>query len=493
MRPRTHNQLILILLLLCSTHSLGQDTTVTAPPEGPVVVTDVPVTEPNYVSSTDSTIYVINKITMLQNEVTKESIILRELTFATGDTIMGYELQDHLTRSASNLFNTRLFNFVEVLPAEGADGYLDIMIIVTERWYIWPIVVFEFADPNFNTWWQTKDFGRLNYGLGAYHANFRGRNEKLGFLVQLGYSKKFRLSYDMPFINKKQNIGMGFSYSYTQNEQITIGTQDNIRIFLDGLGGRLQRHHLGKMNVSWRNDLYNRMSLEVRYNDVVVNDTITSLSNDYFVPGESSSSFLGLVYNYVHDKRDNVAYPLKGYTFGATLVKHGLGLGFESDVDVLYSLINARGHWQLGERIFGALSLRGKLNIAGDIPYFIQQGFGYGNYVRGYELYVIDGQHYLLGKSNLKFQLIKPQKEQLPFGMSQFSLFHYALYMNLFVDAGRVWDDLYAAQNTLANEPIFGWGTGLDLVAYYDKVLRLEYSFNSIGESGMFIHFAKSF
>jgi hypothetical protein len=40
---------------------------------------------------------------------------------------------------------------------------------------------------------------------------------------------------------------------------------------------------------------------------------------------------------------------------------------------------------------------------------------------------------------------------------------------------------------------IFGYGTGLYIVAYYDIVFRVEYSFNGFGESGFFFHFGSPF
>jgi hypothetical protein len=41
----------------------------------------------------------------------------------------------------------------------------------------------------------------------------------------------------------------------------------------------------------------------------------------------------------------------------------------------------------------------------------------------------------------------------------------------------------------LDNKFIFGTGIGIDFVTYYDKVLRLEYGVNDMGETGFFIHF----
>lgn len=442
----------------------------------------------------DEDVRIVSGITVIDNRVTHKSIILREFTFQQGDTLVYDQIQPALVHTYSNLLNTGLFNFVEIIPNEVDSTYIEFIVKVTERWYIWPIVIFEFADPNFNTWWQTKDLSRLNYGLGAYHANFRGRKEKLSFVAQLGYSKQFGISYDVPFITRKQNLGMGFSYAYVQQTQIAYGTFNNKRLFLDSEIGKLQQQHLGKLNFTWRNDFYNKHDIEFRFTDITVDDTLLTVSNDYLTNDAHQASYFGMIYSYAHDKRNNVAYPLTGYALGGSIVKYGLGLNMENGLDVLYTILNARGHWQLSNRWYAALSMRGKITAGGDLPYFIQQGFGYSNFVRGYELYVIDGQHYLLGKSNLKYELIRPQKDQVGFiGLDQFSKFHYSLYLNIFSDVGRVWDDLYAKNNTLANETLFGWGLGLDFVTFYDKVLRLEYSFNSIGESGLFMHFVKSF
>ena len=49
-----------------------------------------------------------------------------------------------------------------------------------------------------------------------------------------------------------------------------------------------------------------------------------------------------------------------------------------------------------------------------------------------------------------------------------------------FADMGYVNDKRYATANPLANNWLHSYGAGLDFVTYYDKVLRLEYSFNSL-------------
>jgi hypothetical protein len=45
----------------------------------------------------------------------------------------------------------------------------------------------------------------------------------------------------------------------------------------------------------------------------------------------------------------------------------------------------------------------------------------------------------------------------------------------------------------LANSWQYGYGVGLDLITYYDFVMRMEYSINKMKQSGFFIHFASGF
>ncbi|MDZ7741955.1 MAG: POTRA domain-containing protein [Bacteroidota bacterium] len=125
--------------------------------------------------------FIINKITLHGNKVTKNFIIYREMEFGAGDSIRGNELNTKLRKTRENLLNTSLFNFVTIrLDTVDINHYvkLDVNIELVERWYIWPFPIFEFADRNFNAWLKTKDFSKVNYGGYLVWDNFRGRKEK---------------------------------------------------------------------------------------------------------------------------------------------------------------------------------------------------------------------------------------------------------------------------------------------------------------------------
>ncbi|MEO8734634.1 MAG: POTRA domain-containing protein, partial [Flavobacteriales bacterium] len=166
------------------------------------------------------------------NVKTKERIILRELTFAQGDTLAATDLYEHLKRSRQNLLNLGLFNTVSLLPTFLGPHEVFITITVNERWFWWPQPFVRFADPNFNTWWLTKDLSRLNVGASISHYNTRGLNETLYMKFQFGYSKQFGLHYRIPYVDRKQRWGLTVGGDYGQQDEITIGTEDNKRVLL---------------------------------------------------------------------------------------------------------------------------------------------------------------------------------------------------------------------------------------------------------------------
>ena len=73
------------------------------------------------------------------------------------------DISERIQRSEENLHNTSLFNSIKITWLQEKDN-VTFYILVTERWYIFPLPIFEIAERNFNVWWQTKDFSRVIYG-----------------------------------------------------------------------------------------------------------------------------------------------------------------------------------------------------------------------------------------------------------------------------------------------------------------------------------------
>ena len=104
----------------------------------------------------------ITNIRIVGNDRTKEFVIHRELTFSIGDSLSYLAIDSELEKSLLNLKNTSLFNFVTVEHHAVDARYTEVLIVVTERWYVWPFPILEVADPNFNTWLETKNLARIN-------------------------------------------------------------------------------------------------------------------------------------------------------------------------------------------------------------------------------------------------------------------------------------------------------------------------------------------
>lgn len=433
---------------------------------------------------------IIANILVLGTKRTHDEVVFRELTFTNGDTV--YNVNREIQRSKSNLINTLLFNFVDIKETKIDSTFSDIVIVVKERWYIWPFPVFKFADPNFNTWWQAKDFTRTNYGGILLWRNFRGWNEDLALKAQFGYSKEFMMQYRVPYLTNRYRLGMQIAANYTQQEEITVGTENNKRVFYRSGTGKSRTEFGGKLTFFYRKKLYITHTFDLRYQNLQITDSLTRLTNDYFYKNQPHMEFPGAAYTIRYDKRDNKGYPLKGLLFQGEFYKYGISFIGDKNLNVAYISSYIKNYFQLGYKWYFATQVKFKYTLTKNLPYYFQQGLGYDNFVRGYEYYIIDGQHFGLFKSNLKYSLIKPKTYAIDaLKSTNFYMFHYAVYLNLFFDAGYVSDAYYFQKNVLSNQFVYSAGVGLDLVTFYDKVIRFEYTINKKQQHGFFLHFVQ--
>jgi len=428
------------------------------------------------------------------NKVTRDRVILRELTMQEGDTVSAEELQAAVVRSRENLLNTGLFNTVVVLPVFLGPQEAFVQVEVNERWYLWPSPIFELADPNFNTWWRTKDLDRVNWGFYLYRYNFRGRNETVYFKAQLGYAQQYALKYKVPIVDREGRWGLSVGGGYFQQNEITVATVDNERIFFKPPTGNARTEWNAEAEITLRRTHDVRHAIRIGYRNSTVVPEVPMGWPDHFNEGAGAIAYLSLGYTLIRDRRDTRIFTTTGSYAELKVDRLGLGV-FGSNAPentVVYATV--KKWWHPAERWIMALGLRGRTTLGPPPPYFLQEGLGYSHYVRGYEYYVIDGQHFVLGRANVFFALVKPLTRRVGFlPIEAFRTFQLALYLNAFADMGRVWDSRYAQQNPLANTWLNGEGIGLDLVTSYDQVVRGEYSLNGRGEHGFFLHFTQPF
>ncbi len=423
---------------------------------------------------------------------TKEFIILRELDFAIGDTLAYADTAQVFERNRDKVFNTGLFTHVDIKMG-AVDGELgEISVIVNERWYIWPAVIFELADRNFNEWWhdRDRDFSRTDYGVRFKHDNFRGRNEKLKLILQSGFTKKYELIYDIPYVNKKRTTGVTFYGHYSTNRSVAYRTDDHKLLFYNNEDNLVRTRYWFGGELKKRPLFYRFHALNFRYQYSEVLDSVALLNPDFFLNGRNHVRFLKGEYHFSNDHRNIRYYPTKGNYFKLFIEQ----IGFRVFSPYAQTNIHATyaHYWELTKKVFYASIVRSKISAPSRQAYFNVRGIGWGQtVVRGFELNVVDGQHYWLNQNSIKWRFLNIEKFEnklIPF--KQFRTIPFAMVLKLHADWAYVVDDSVNPLNTrLANRMLFGVGAGLDMITYYDVVWRLEYSLNSMGEHGFFIHF----
>jgi hypothetical protein len=107
--------------------------------------------------------------------------------------------------------------------------------------------------------------------------------------------------------------------------------------------------------------------------------------------------------------------------------------------------------------------------------------------MQGYEYYVVDGVAgaYVktsLGQKLVNFNIRVPGTKKLAPQRIPFNI-----YGKLYGNTGYVHNPV-PGDNYLANKMLYSWGMGLDITTIYDFALKLEWSFNQLGQNGIFIH-----
>ena len=437
----------------------------------------------------------VNSIILIGNTKTQNDIIIRELSFEKDSSYTNLVLNKKIKESKENLINLKLFNFVTINKTENKNS-AEIKIEVFEKWYIWPSPIFEISERNFNTWWKEfaannySDFSRLNYGVSFNWENFRGRNELLKLKIRKGFKEHYLLSYEVPYFNKNKTIGIKTNLQFFRRKKTYFSTEENKLNYLESDTFNSIDYDLNT-EIIYRKTLHQKHKLKFTYLKSTINDSIAILNPTYLGDSLSNASIYSLRYIFEYENRDYSAYPLHGFALNFGAKKY---LSATTKIKHCEFTTKVERHIEPYKRVYIGSSFKAKYSTEGNQPYFIQKALGYIDYVRGYEYYVVDGQSYWLSKTAVKYALIEKTTFDIPYvKMKQFNKSHYSLYLGIFSDIGYVIDNQNQEQNSINNSILWGKGIALDYVTYYDKLLRIEYSINALGEKGVFLHFSSPF
>ncbi len=436
----------------------------------------------------------VRSITIDGNSKTRSGTILREITFGKGEAIPKESLSATLKESELLLLSTGLFVSVKIFFDDwvGETNEVDINITVREAWYIYPVPIFELADRNFNVWWveQNRSLERINYGAALYYANMTGRRDKLELTAKFGYTRKFSVKYDLPYLTANKKLGIVFDVAYFQNREVNYGTDENKQLFYNEEEGFVYQRFRLLTGLNYRPRIRGNHYFEGKYQQNRLSDAVADdLNPDFFLNGRNFQQYFSLRYRYSYDYRDLRYYPLNGYYFEAELEK--LGLGITGDVNGLELNLRYDKFYSLNKKFSLSFHNKAKVSIIRERqPYNLNRAIGFhNNAVRGYELYIVDGLDMALTKWSLRYELVN---RAITFGtlipIEAFRYMPLKIYFAFNSDLGYVNGPFTREGNPLNDRLLWGKGVGLDFVFFNDKVISIEYSFNHLNESGIFLH-----
>jgi hypothetical protein len=108
--------------------------------------------------------------------------------------------------------------------------------------------------------------------------------------------------------------------------------------------------------------------------------------------------------------------------------------------------------------------------------------------MQGFEYYVVDGVAGGFVKTTLTRELLNfnirippikkgKEAERIPV----------KIFGKVFGNSGYVHNP-QQGENSLANQMLYSGGFGIDILTFYDVTFKLEWTFNQLGQNGIFLH-----
>lgn len=235
------------------------------------------------------------KIIVKGNTKTRDKVVRRELRIFEGDQYSGSKLRiskDNVTRLGFFQPESVIFN---TITRKGSDNVLDVEISIKER----PTGQISLG-AGYST--ATKAFVQASVAQN----NFRG----------LGQNINLNVSYS----DFQQIYNLGFTEPYLFDTRWTAGADyyQTVSYFIRSFS---YKKHGADVRVGHPIFEYTRLFLTYRYEDSEVRDVINSAIDEKVENGAASSLQLSLI----HDKRNNIFEPTKGYYGSTSLEYTGLG------------------------------------------------------------------------------------------------------------------------------------------------------------------------
>ncbi|MEO6219195.1 MAG: POTRA domain-containing protein [Ginsengibacter sp.] len=432
----------------------------------------------------------LKKIFITGNKKTKSYIILREMQMRPGDSVNNSQMLTELEKARSFIYNTTLFVEVVVTPHIINSHDFDITVSVVERWYVFPIPVFDLADRSFNEWVEkyNANLNRVSYGIRFHHKNASGRNDQFSVTFINGFTRNISFNYKAPYSNPSLTEGVAVDGGFSQTRQIPFKTnyQNDILFFKND--NFVKNEWFVSGSYISRKGLKKKETFSLSFHHLKVDDSIISqqFNPGFFNSKSASQNFPEIEYRLQFISVDNILYPLKGYTTSFIINKRGLQL--KDNINRLKIKAVHNAYFTYSNNWYFSFRLSGEIKLPFAQPYINRRALGYGDdYLRGDEYYVIDAVASTIAKFDLKTEIVKfylptfiksPTYNRIPF----------TIYAKAFTDLGYAYIQ-QQFDTRLNNRLLYAGGLGIDILTLYDFKLSIELSFNQLGEKGLFLHY----
>lgn len=434
---------------------------------------------------------VVHSIEITGNKKTKKYIIEREMRFKEGDTIHASQLYEKLERSQELIYNTNLFAEVILTPRFVSGDGISISVAVKERWYIYPTPQFQLSDRNFNEWVEryNADLNRVTYGIKFAHYNLSGRRDQLRVFLLNGFARNISFIYSAPYSNRKLTEGFSIAAGYSQSRAAIFGTNANNQALRYSRVDRdfVRQNFFASGSYISRKGFYKRHIYSIGFGYNKVEDSVVTKYNPGYYNNDQKNhvSFPELGYGFHYIRTNNINYPLTGKTYSVTAIKRGFGFTGGINMLSLNGIYNR--YLSLGKNWYHSFNGVANIKLPFKQPYINQAAMGYNEYyLRGLENYVIDGVASFLAKYTLKKKLVAFDIP-VPIKNKIVPKIPFQLFAKTFTDVGYSYNKS-GPDTRLGNRFLYTGGFGLDILTLYDINFSVEYSFNQLGEKGLFLH-----
>lgn len=435
-----------------------------------------------------TTLFTIESILLEGNGKTRPATILRELSFEAGETYSLATLAELLSTARNALMRTGLFRNAALSLLRKEDKNVDIIIQVEERWYIFPMPFVKPVDYSFMEWMadENRSTRRINYGAFIAWNNFTGRNDQLQLSVVNGFSRQIGLQYNGLALDRDLRWMASLRFHYGRDRAVNLIDGESRRVFAHTPANDFVRqyYHVGA-EISYRRAIKTRHSVGWSYGYESIDDTVFSMNPGYEAEARRLQ-VVNIYYRMNYADVDLMAYPTRGRITELRADKSGFGGGISQwQVSVHNTWVRP---WK--SMIFN-LTTTARLLLPFERPAHLRRIAEQGAWaMHGYRDYQMNGVAAGVARLSLARPIIGKTayvpKALVPKRFDRFRAVPFRLYARGFLSAGYAHDPSERA-GFIANQMLAATGLALDIVAFNDWVIKIEWSVNLLGQNRLYL------